>query len=99
MTATIEISYDHCENMFYEITVTDIDYRPGKPAKIDALPEDCYPAEYAEIVDYRIIKIVRSNDESIWTAEGKNLDLTDDIDEDRFMSLLMKHIEVYGIGD
>ena len=33
----------------HDITLTDVSYYPGYPAKTNALPEDCYPAEPPEI--------------------------------------------------
>lgn len=49
--------------LVFDITVEDITFSPGRPAKLNAMPEDCYPEEYPEI-DYTITKIVQYFDDS-----------------------------------
>ena len=82
-------------NVSYKITVEvgENDYSAAKEAYVSGLPEDCYPAENAEI-DYSITKIITfidegGEDEESLVSIGNNLDIPSRVNEMELTQLVL----------
>lgn len=81
MQYTIEPCID--ADLAYKISVEVESYSGAKPAYLSGLPEDCYPAEDADI-EYNIVQIITYNDEETQVRIADGLELPTRVDRDDF---------------
>lgn len=77
---------------YYEITVRVTTYHSAKSAYISGAPEDCYPAEDAEI-EFDVEQIIAYyEDMKPVTTKGENLDFPESLNFESFKeSLIILH--------
>lgn len=97
MTYIIEPCID--ASISYKITVEVTYYKAAKAAFLNGLPEDCTPAEYAEI-EYEIKQIITFKDdgESL-VSMGNSLEMPSRVNVEEFESELMELHEQSLIDD